>query len=127
MADRPLDVRQASDSDITSVLGRADRTRGNLHIGGGLRVLGIVRGNVEASAGSAVLIVGEGGRVEGDVRVDRARVDGAVEGALDIAGHLDVSAGAVINGDITYGSMTVVAGATINGHVRCRHSEFNER
>ena len=53
MASDRIDVRHATDSDITTTLGRADRTRGDFHVGGGLRVLGVVRGNVEPVSAEA--------------------------------------------------------------------------
>lgn len=127
MADKPLEVRRVTDADITTVLGRQDRTRGDLHLGGGVRVNGVVRGNIEPAADGCAVIVSAGGYVEGDVHVARARIDGSVSGALNIEDHLEVTAGAVIDGDITYGSMSIEAGASVNGYVRCRHSDFNER
>lgn len=127
MADKPLEVRRASDSDISTVLGRQDRSRGDLHIGGGVRVDGVVRGNIEPSSDHCSVIVSAGGHVEGDIHAGRARIDGTVTGNLRIDGHLDVSAGAVITGDIAYGSMTVEAGGRIDGRIRCVHSEYDER
>lgn len=127
MAETALEVRHASDNDVTTVLGRQDRTRGDLHIGGGVRVQGVVRGNIEPVGDQCTVIVSPGGHVRGNVHAARARVDGNVTGALSIEGHLDVSSGAVIDGDITYGSMSIEAGARVEGYVRCRHSEFNER
>jgi cytoskeletal protein CcmA (bactofilin family) len=120
MSDKPIQVRQATDSDITTVLGRPDRTRGDVHVGGGLRVDGIVRGNVEANGPEATLIVAEAGQVDGDIKVTRARIDGSVSGGLDIEGHIEISATAVIQGDIAYGSMSMAAGARVDGAVRPR-------
>ena len=127
MADKPLEVRHASESDITTLLGRQDRTRGDLHIGGGVRVQGVVRGNIEPGGEQCAVIVSRGGVVQGDIHASRARVEGSVTGTLRIEGHLDVIAGAVIDGDVTYGSMSIEAGARVEGHLRCMHSDFNER
>jgi len=121
MAEKPLQVHRATDADITTTLGPADRTRGDLHIGGGLRVDGVVRGNIAPNGDGSTVIVAESGHVEGDIKIGRARIDGRVTGGLDIEGHLDVSAGATIEGDILYGSMSMEAGACVNGAVRSRH------
>ncbi len=126
MAEKPLQVRHATDADITTVLGRPDRTRGDLHVGGGLRVDGVVRGNIAPNGKGSTLIVAESGHVEGDITVTRARIDGRVTGGLDIEEHLDVSAGATIEGDILYGSMSMEAGACINGAVRSRHAGLDD-
>jgi cytoskeletal protein CcmA (bactofilin family) len=126
MADKPLQVRQATDTDITTVLGRPDRTRGDLHIGGGLRVDGVVRGNIAPNGEGSTLIISESGHVEGDIAVTRARIDGTVNGGLDIQEHLDVTASATIQGDILYGSMSMEAGACIDGTVRSRHAGLDD-
>ena len=127
MAEKPLEVRHASDSDITTVLGRQDRVRGDVHVAGGLRVDGIVRGNIEPGGKDSCVIVSTGGRVEGDIHAARVRMDGSVAGNLHVEGHLDVSSEAVIDGNVTYGSMTIAEGARIDGRLQCSHSDFDER
>lgn len=107
--------RHASDADVTSIIGVRDRARGDCHIGGGLRVDGVLRGNVVASSDDAVLIVSPNARVEGDVHVTRARLDGHVTGTVTVDGHIDVRAGAVVEGDVRYGSMAIETGASITG------------
>lgn len=111
----PDDFRHASDADITSIIGVRDRTRGDCHVGGGLRVDGVVRGNVLASSDDAALIVSPNARIEGDIHVTRARLDGHITGTVTVDGHLDVRAGAVIEGDVRYGSMAIEPGASVTG------------
>lgn len=109
------DFRHASDADITSIIGVRDRIRGDFHVGGGLRVDGVIRGNVVAASDDAVLIVSPNARIEGDIHVVRARLDGHVTGTVTVDGHLDVRAGAIIEGDVRYGSMAIHPGAAITG------------
>ncbi|MEF8833259.1 MAG: polymer-forming cytoskeletal protein [Halofilum sp. (in: g-proteobacteria)] len=109
------DFRHASDADITSIIGVRDRTRGDCHVGGGLRVDGVVRGNVLASREDAALIVSPNARIEGDIHVGRARLHGHVTGTVRVDGHLDVCSGAVVEGDVRYGSMAIETGASITG------------
>lgn len=119
MADSKDDFRHATEGDVTSILGRRDRTRGDLHVSGGLRVDGVVRGNIEPGGNDAAVLVSPGGHVEGRIRAQRVRVEGHVTGAMIIEGHVDVMARAVIEGDISYGSMSIAPGAVVNGRVRC--------
>ena len=109
------DFRHASDADITSIIGAGDRTRGDCHVGSGLRVDGVVRGNVLALNDGAALIVSPNARIEGDIHVGRARLDGHVTGTVTVDGHLDVRSGAVVEGDVRYGSMAIETGASITG------------
>ena len=121
MASDDIKVLEARDEDITTTIGRQDRTRGDLAIGSGLRVAGILRGKVEALHADATLIVAEGGRLEGSVSVARARIDGNFTGTLAVTGHLELSSTAVVEAEIEYGTMQVRSGARIDGRVRCHH------
>ncbi len=109
------DFRHASDADVTSIIGVRDRTRGDCHVGGGLRLDGVARGNVVGSGDDAALLVSPNARIEGDIHVQRARIDGHVTGTVTVDGHLDVRSGAVIEGDLRYGSMSIETGASITG------------
>lgn len=111
------DVRHASDAETTSVVGARDRVRGDLHVGGGLRVDGIVRGHISPNGDDASLVLSRHAGIDGDVHVRRARIEGQVKGTLQIEGHLDVTGTAVIEGDIRYRSMAIEAGASITGHL----------
>jgi len=113
--------RHAADSDVTSTIAARDRARGDLHVGGGLRVEGVIRGHIKPTSADAALLLAPKARIEGDVHVSRARIQGRVTGSLDIEGHLEVASGAVIEGDVRYRSMTIAAGATVNGHLHPRH------
>lgn len=119
------DFRHASDAEITSIIGVRDRTRGDCHVGGGLRVDGVVRGNVVASSDDAVLIVSPNARIEGDIHVTRARLDGHITGTVTVDGHLDVRAGAVVEGDVRYGSMAIETGASITGTLTALRIEMD--
>lgn len=119
------DFRHASDADITSIIGVRDRTRGDCHVGGGLRVDGVVRGDVVAASDDAALIVSTNARIEGDIHVARARLDGHVTGTVTVDGHLDVRSGAVIEGDVRYGSMAIETGASITGTLTALRIEMD--
>jgi len=119
MADSRDGFRHATEEDVTSILGRRDRTRGDVHVSGGLRVDGVVRGNIEPGGNDAAVLVSPGGHVEGRIRAQRVRVEGHVSGSMIIEGHVDVMPRAVIEGDISYGSMSIAAGAVVNGRVHC--------
>lgn len=120
------DFRHASHADISSIIGVRDRTRGDCHVGGGLRVDGVVRGNVVASSDDAALIVSPNARIKGDIHVTRARLDGHVTGTVTVDGHLDVCAGAVVEGDVRYGSMVIESGAAITGTLTALRIEVDD-
>ncbi len=121
MASEDRNIHPARDQDITSTIGREDRTRGDLAIGGGLQVAGIVRGKIESLNGDTTLIVAAGGRVEGTVAVARARIEGVFTGTLTVTGHVEITDTAVVEADIEYGTLRVHSGARIGGRVHCHH------
>ena len=120
------DFRHAGDNDITSTIGERDRARGDLHVGGGLQVNGVVRGNVLATSADAALIVRANALIEGDIKVVRARIEGHVTGTVTVEGHLDVMDGGVIEGDVHYGSMAIASGATVSGVLSSMRQELEQ-
>lgn len=123
MTDTPMQVRHAVDSDVTSVLSKEDRTRGDLRVGGCVRVDGVVCGDIEPVSDHAAVIIGQEGFVEGNIHVCRARVEGRIFGSIRVDGHLDVTSTAVIEGDLAYDSISVEPGAWIDGRATCTRSE----
>jgi len=117
MADSRDGFRHATDGDITTILGKRDRTRGDLHVTGGVRVDGVVRGNIEPVSIDAAVIVSRTGSVQGNIHVHRARIDGRVKGNILTEGHLDLTSSAVIEGRVSYGSLSIEAGADVNGEL----------
>lgn len=120
------EFRHATDSDITSTLGRRDRARGDLHVGGGLRVDGVVRGNIVAAEEEASLIVTPQARVQGDVQIGRARIEGHVTGTVTVTGHIDILDGGVVEGDVHYGSIAIASGACVTGLLSSRRAELED-
>lgn len=113
--------------DITSEISAHERVRGDIYIGEGLRLAGVVRGNIEALGSDSGLIIAASGRIEGRVQVARVRIEGTVIGNLQVDGHVEITASAVIEAEIiSYGSITIAHGAHVDARLRCRHAEFNE-
>ena len=90
---------------------------------GGLRVDGIVRGNVCAEpAGVGYLVVSPKGRIEGCVTVGRVVVAGEVIGDLHVANKVEIQSQARIIGAINYVSLAMQAGANVSGQLCHRNS-----
>lgn len=123
MTDTPSQVRRAVDGDVTSLLSKEDRTRGDLRVGGCVRVDGVVCGDIEPVSDHAAVIIGAEGFVEGNIHVRRARVEGRIYGSIRVDGHLDVTSSAIIEGDLAYNSISVEPGAWIDGRATCTRSE----
>ena len=103
---------------IDSIIGHASTVEGGLKFGGGLRVDGRIRGNVEAEpADSGYLFISRSGRIEGNVKAARVVVGGEVLGNLHVSGMVELQSCARIYGDIYYYSLAMQAGAAVSGMI----------
>lgn len=111
-------------SEVTSTIGRKDRVRGELHVGGCVRIEGIVRGSIEPIGDDARAIIVHGAHLEGRVRLHSIWIEGEVVGDIEASGHVDIAPGAVVHADISYGSLSIGAGAEVVGRLHCPWAEW---
>ncbi|MDR1530312.1 MAG: polymer-forming cytoskeletal protein [Burkholderiales bacterium] len=89
---------------------------GNIIFNGGLRVDGVVLGNISVNEGkNGTLILSEHARVEGLVTVSHAVINGEIRGAIIANEYLQLEASARIDGDITYQMLGMHHGAAVSG------------
>ena len=89
---------------------------GDISISGGLRVDGTVRGKIMAKeGGAATLVLGEHGRIEGEIWVTHAILNGTVLGTVHAAEEVELQARAAVSGDIRYKSLEMHPGAVVRG------------
>ncbi|MDB5798909.1 MAG: polymer-forming cytoskeletal protein, partial [Paucimonas sp.] len=88
---------------IDSLIGLSTRIKGDLHFKGGLRIDGIVHGNVTADPDEpSMLVISEHARVEGEVRVAHLVVNGEILGPVHSSELLELQPHARITGDVYY-------------------------
>ena len=93
--------------------------QGTLNVQGSLRVDGTLEGAVD---NARHVIVGDGGKIVGDVTASIVVCAGAIEGNV-CADMLEVLSKASINGDIRAKKMTVEEGSRIDGHCNIGEDE----
>lgn len=104
------------DGRIDTLIGASARVDGNVHFSGGLRIDGVVKGNVVAEDAGTV-IVSEEATVEGEIRVGHAVINGKVIGPIHGAESVELQAKANVNGDVHYKSLEVHLGAIVQGRL----------
>lgn len=110
--------KDAPKTTIDSLIGATTRIDGDVSFSGGLRVDGHVRGDVTASDKTAgLLVVGESGRIDGNVVVGHLIVNGSVQGAIAVSGVVELQARARVTGELRYRSLELHRGAVIEGIV----------
>ena len=112
-----------------SVIGSGTSVDGNIIVSGSLRVDGHVQGNVSDQNGqSSTLVVGEKGRVSGNVSVACIIVQGLVTGQVYAKRFISLQSKAHVTCDVEYGEVEICSGAIIQGRLsrRLLASEDNQ-
>ncbi|MGA8048869.1 MAG: polymer-forming cytoskeletal protein [Burkholderiales bacterium] len=103
---------------IDSLVGSTTRIEGNLFFSGGLRVDGVVRGNVTALPDQpATLVVSEHARIDGEVQANHIVVNGTIDGSVNATESLELQAGSRVKGDVHYKSIEMHQGAVVEGRL----------
>ena len=107
---------------IDCLIGAGTTVDGNVTFSGGLRIDGIVRGNVTTANGeTGTLVVSEQARVDGEIKVSHVVVNGMVNGPIIANDFLELQAKAKVLGDIEYRTLEMHLGAIVQG--RLNHAE----
>ena len=107
---------------IDCLIGAGTTVDGNVTFTGGLRVDGVVRGNVSTANGeTGTLVVSEQARIDGEIKVSHVVVNGTVNGPVTANESLELQAKARIVGDISYRTLEMHLGAVVQG--RLDHAE----
>lgn len=102
--------------DFDTIVGPSTVIHGRIVTDTGLRIDGVVIGDVEAQQGSQISVaLGKTGKIDGDVHAYRVLIAGCVNGNIYANERVELRSGAVVNGDITYGQLGLESGATISG------------
>lgn len=110
----PRAVRVTNSSGASfSVIGPDIVIRGNIEASADLHIDGNVTGDITCAS----LVQGEGSRIEGEIRAQKARLAGQVNGRID-AVDLVILKSAQVDGDVSYDALTIEQGAAVNGHFR---------
>jgi cytoskeletal protein CcmA (bactofilin family) len=113
---------------INTLIGRDTEIHGDVIFKGGLHLDGIVKGDVKTGEDElAVLTVGVGATIEGNVYVPTVILDGNVIGDVHAAELVELAPNARINGDIFYNRIEMAMGAAVNGKlVHIEDSQQNQ-
>lgn len=95
-----------------SIIGSDVRIVGNIITQGEMQIDGAVDGDIACNR----LIVGESGRITGEISADTVRIHGHVDGRI-IANSVRVARTAEVLGDITHDTLEIEAGGKLEGHL----------
>ena len=105
-------------SRIDSLIGGTTRIEGNVFFSGGLRVDGVIRGNVSALPDQpGTLVISEHARIDGEVQVAHLVVNGTINGTVHAVETLELQSGSRVKGDVHYKSIEMHQGAVVEGRL----------
>lgn len=103
---------------IDSLIGTTTRIEGNLIFSGGLRIDGMVRGNVVAVAEQpSTLVISADARIDGEVQAAHIVVNGTINGPVHATETLELQAGSKVKGDVYYKTIEIHQGAVVDGRL----------
>jgi cytoskeletal protein CcmA (bactofilin family) len=102
-------------ASINTLIAAGTTIRGDVHFSGGLHLEGVIEGSIAAEGADAVLTLSENGRVNGEVHVSNAVVNGTVNGDIFAAERLELAGNARVSGNVHYKVLEMAAGAQVNG------------
>jgi cytoskeletal protein CcmA (bactofilin family) len=101
---------------IDTLVGQGTEITGDLVFSGGLHVDGTIKGNVAAEEGStALLILSEFGRIEGQVTVPNMVLNGEIVGDVFGSTRVELAPKARVKGSVYYNLIEMAIGAEVNG------------
>ena len=95
-----------------SLIGAGTTLKGDITSNGDLRIDGTLKGNI---IGSARVIIGANGVVEGDITGQQADIMGKVTGSIKVKDLLQLKNGSVVEGNISASKLQVEPSAVFNG------------
>ena len=107
-----------------SMIGAGTSLKGDITSNGDLRIDGTLIGNI---IGSAKVIIGANGAVEGDISCQQADIMGSVTGSIKAKELLQLKNGSLVKGNISAAKLQVEPAATFNGqcHMQVASSNAN--
>ena len=110
--------KKESPDAIVSLLGEGAEMVGEISFSNGLRVDGVVKGKIRSEA---TLVIGPKGRVEAEVHIRRASINGEFHGVIYASDRVEIHREGRLYGDIFTPCLIIEAGALFDG--KCNMSE----
>lgn len=96
---------------------------GNLKSKSSVQINGVLQGDASVEAS---LVVGQGGKVSGNVKASFILVAGLIEGNVVAVEQLHLTKSGIINGDVECGSIVIDDGAVMNGSCKMKAPGGND-
>lgn len=106
-----------------NLVGLGTEINGDIKSSGDLRIDGTLVGNLNVKG---KVVVGETGKIKGELVCKNSDISGVVEGKITVEELLSIKSSARINGDITVGKLAIEPGCKFTGYCNMLGMERNE-
>jgi cytoskeletal protein CcmA (bactofilin family) len=104
---------------IKSLIAESSRIQGNFNFADGLRIDGVVVGDVCGEPElPTILVISETASITGEIQADHIIINGTVNGPVHARLLLELQPKAKIHGDVSYTALEMHQGAIIAGQLR---------
>ena len=104
---------------ITTLIDKDIVISGDTTYTGGIRLDGKINGNLKVHGEEdSLLIMGHGSKITGDVEVEKAIINGEINGNIKCHDYLELNTNAIVNGSIEYDIIEVHEGSKITGNLK---------
>lgn len=114
-------VNKSASKEIKTLIGEGCKVEGSFFVPTTTRIDGTIKGDLTGENG---IVIGNQGKVEGNVCASEVIVYGTVKGNIE-ADRLELKRGANINGDINVNNLITEQGANFNGKCAMKSQEHN--
>jgi cytoskeletal protein CcmA (bactofilin family) len=112
--------KEEEEEEVRAFLGKGAEFTGKLIFNGSVRIDGDFKGDI---FGNGTLVIGEGAKVEADIRVDSVLVSGEVRGQIDCKKRLKLYPKGKVLGDVNTPAFSVDEGAFFEGNCHMTSNE----
>lgn len=100
------------DHTSVNIIGAGTTIKGEINLGGDIRIDGTVIGQVRSKG---KIVIGNTGIVEGEIQCQNAEFSGQIKASVQVTELLSLKATAKLNGEIVTNKLAIEPGATFTG------------
>lgn len=100
------------DSQVPNLIASGTSIVGDINSEGDFRIEGNIDGKINAKGR---IVIGESGKVEGEITCSDAEIRGSVKGKLNVLNLTTLKSSAIFNGDVTTKKISIEPGAEFTG------------
>ena len=112
--------REIEESKITGFFDKDTEIKGDLHFKGTFRIDGRFKGKIDSGS---ILIIGDSGKVEADIKIGHVIINGEVKGNVHAKEKVEVNANGRIVGNIISPKLSVEEGAYLEANCQTTDKE----